>query len=39
MFDAVCVECGSDCQVPFKPTEGKPVYCSACFAAKKEAQE
>ena len=38
MFSAVCVECGSECQVPFKPTEGKPVYCSACFAAKREAQ-
>ena len=30
MFDAVCVECGKECQVPFKPTEGKPVYCSEC---------
>ena len=37
MFPAVCVECGNECQVPFKPTEGKPVYCSECFAAKKEA--
>ena len=36
MFDAVCVECGKECQVPFKPTEGKAVYCSECFAAKRE---
>lgn len=31
MFDAVCDECGNDCQVPFKPTAGKPVLCSLCF--------
>ena len=38
MFDTVCVECGKACQVPFKPTEGKPVYCSECFAAKRAEQ-
>ena len=38
MFAAVCVECGKECQVPFKPTEGKPVYCSECFAAKRAEQ-
>ncbi|MFA6888085.1 MAG: CxxC-x17-CxxC domain-containing protein [Candidatus Woesearchaeota archaeon] len=26
-----CDACGQKCEVPFKPTEGKPVYCSACF--------
>lgn len=31
MHDAVCDECGNDCQVPFMPTNGKPVYCSDCF--------
>jgi len=31
MFDAVCSECGKDCKVPFKPTSGKPIYCSECF--------
>ena len=31
MFDAVCDECGKDCKVPFKPTSGKPIYCSDCF--------
>ena len=39
MFGAVCAECGKECQVPFKPTEGKPVYCSECFAAKRANQE
>ncbi|MDY3845314.1 MAG: zinc-ribbon domain containing protein [Eubacteriales bacterium] len=35
MFDAVCAECGKPCKVPFNPTEGKAVYCSECYAARK----
>lgn len=31
MFDAICDNCGKSCQVPFRPTQGKPVYCSDCF--------
>ncbi len=31
MFKATCDNCGKECEVPFKPTEGKPVYCSDCF--------
>lgn len=31
MFDATCDNCGKACQVPFRPTSGKPVYCSDCF--------
>ncbi|NCC70485.1 hypothetical protein EOM09_02795, partial [bacterium] len=31
MFEAVCDECGKNCEVPFKPTSGKPIYCSECF--------
>lgn len=29
-----CDGCGRFSEVPFKPTKGKPVYCSECF--KKE---
>ncbi len=36
MFDAVCADCGAECKVPFNPTEGKAVYCSACYAARRE---
>ena len=32
MFHAVCDNCGKDCEVPFKPTGNKPVYCSDCFS-------
>lgn len=34
--DAVCAKCGKDCQVPFKPTGDKPVYCSACFSTQRD---
>jgi ATP-dependent RNA helicase DeaD len=30
-YDAVCHDCGSECEVPFKPTEGRPVYCRDCY--------
>lgn len=32
MHKAVCSDCKQECEVPFKPTEGKPVYCKNCFA-------
>jgi CxxC-x17-CxxC domain-containing protein len=35
MCDAVCAKCGKNCQVPFKPTGDKPVYCSDCFGAQR----
>jgi CxxC-x17-CxxC domain-containing protein len=31
MFTAVCESCGESCEVPFKPSEGKSVFCSNCF--------
>ncbi|HAL50224.1 MAG: hypothetical protein UU46_C0003G0008 [Candidatus Uhrbacteria bacterium GW2011_GWD1_41_16] len=31
MHSATCAECGERCEVPFKPTGSKPVYCSNCF--------
>ena len=37
MYKAVCSECGRDAYVAFKPTEGKPVYCSECFEKRKNA--
>ena len=32
MFKATCSDCGQECEVPFEPTEGKPVRCKECFA-------
>lgn len=35
MFPATCSSCGQETEVPFRPTQGKPVYCSACFAQRR----
>ncbi len=35
MHKAVCAECKQECEVPFKPTEGKPVLCMNCYRNKK----
>lgn len=34
MHPATCSSCGKPTQVPFKPTSGKPVYCSDCFSSR-----
>jgi CxxC-x17-CxxC domain-containing protein len=31
MFSAQCDSCGNRCEVPFRPTGDKPIYCSSCF--------
>jgi len=31
MHKAVCADCGKDCEVPFKPIEGRSVYCRDCY--------
>jgi len=36
MYSAVCDNCGKDCEVPFRPTKGKPIYCDKCFGNTKE---
>ena len=35
-FTTVCANCGKEARVPFQPSNDRPVYCSACFAAMKE---
>lgn len=35
MHYAICSECGKECEVPFVPTEGRPVYCRECYAKRK----
>ncbi|MFP4567462.1 MAG: CxxC-x17-CxxC domain-containing protein [Candidatus Woesearchaeota archaeon] len=34
-FKATCAKCNAECDVPFKPTEGRPVYCRDCFQKNK----
>ena len=31
MFDVTCDKCGAKTQVPFKPIEGRKVFCKTCY--------
>ena len=35
MNKAVCAECKKECEVPFKPSGDRPVYCRDCFSKRK----
>ena len=34
---AICSECGKDTTVPFRPTQGRPIFCRECFTHRKTA--
>lgn len=34
---AVCSQCGKETTVPFRPTQGRPIFCRECFREKREA--
>ena len=34
-FDATCSNCGKVASVPFKPVDGRPVFCKDCFRPSK----
>ena len=31
----MCSQCGKETTVPFKPTQGRPVYCRECFQQRR----
>jgi CxxC-x17-CxxC domain-containing protein len=35
MFSITCNACGAESQVPFRPDEGREVFCQACYRARK----
>lgn len=35
MYSAICSGCGQSCEVPFRPTGEKPVFCSNCFSEQR----
>ncbi len=35
MYKAVCADCSSPCEVPFKPTAERPVYCKPCWGKRR----
>jgi CxxC-x17-CxxC domain-containing protein len=32
---ALCSQCGRETTVPFRPTQGRPVFCRECFQVRK----
>lgn len=34
-FIATCAECGGEAKLNFQPSNDRPVYCSACFEARR----
>ncbi|MDP2923561.1 MAG: hypothetical protein Q8O30_07595 [Candidatus Omnitrophota bacterium] len=34
-FQAICADCNTECEVPFRPSQGRPVYCKQCFSKHK----
>jgi CxxC-x17-CxxC domain-containing protein len=36
MHSAKCDDCGKQCEVPFRPTGERPVYCNDCFGGKND---
>lgn len=37
LHKAICAECNKECEVPFKPSQDRPVYCKDCFSKRKGA--
>ncbi len=33
---AICADCKKECEVPFKPSGGRPVYCKECFSKREK---
>ena len=38
MHKATCADCKQECEVPFKPSGDRPVYCKECFSKRKPAR-
>ena len=35
LHKAICADCRKECEVPFKPSQDRPVYCKDCFSKRK----
>ena len=35
MHKSVCAGCGKECEVPFRPTGDRPVYCQECWVKRR----
>ena len=32
----VCADCAKECEIPFKPSGDRPVYCKECFSKRRQ---
>jgi len=32
----ICADCNKECEIPFKPSGDRPVYCKECFSKRKK---
>ena len=39
MHKVTCSACGKECEVPFKPIEGRDVFCKECYQERKKTDE
>lgn len=35
MYKVICADCRKQCEVPFRPSGNRPVYCQECFSHRK----
>lgn len=35
MYKVICADCRKECEVPFRPSGDRPVYCKECFTKRK----
>lgn len=38
MYQTICADCQKECEVPFKPTGDRPIYCKECFTRRRNGQ-
>jgi CxxC-x17-CxxC domain-containing protein len=36
LYKTICADCHKECEVPFKPSGNRPVYCKECFSRRKQ---
>ncbi len=36
-YVGTCSDCGCEARVPFRPSPGRPIYCSDCFRQRRRA--
>jgi len=35
MYKVICADCRKECEVPFRPSGDRPVYCKECYSKRK----